>query len=294
MISREHAIATIRSSSLWRQTLALTEVLALWGFLLILLRGDAVWWPALEAWQKEALGGPFLFQGLFFFVLPVGVLLLARRSPQRHGMALRPVGPSARLAWRAFSVIGPFLPVFSLVAFLGWSFTGWRGALVLAPTFLLSFALVVRVTSSFEPPDERPSGWGDTGVLFLALAVGAGIAALAWPEAQVLARAVLFFLFVGFGEELFFRGYVQSRLNRAFGRPWRLGGARVGAGLLMAALVFGAMHALASPPHSSVAWALWTIPGGLTFGYLREKGGSILACAIAHGLFDLPLAFFGA
>src|SRR5262249_35282646 len=45
-----------------------------------------------------------------------------------------------------------------------------------------------------------------------------------WP-------AVLWnFLGAGFGEEVFFRGYIQSRVDAGFGRPWRVWACALGPG----------------------------------------------------------------
>jgi membrane protease YdiL (CAAX protease family) len=99
-------------------------------------------------------------------------------------------------------------------------------------------------------------------------------------------------VFSGFGEEFLWRGYVQSRLNRAFGRPWRLFGIQFGAGLIIASLLFGVQHALNTyKPALGLAslswgWALSTFVGGLMFGAIREKTGTLLAPGIAHGLPD--------
>ena len=41
------------------------------------------------------------------------------------------------------------------------------------------------------------------------------------PLSIAAGRAASLVFFTGLGEELFFRGYVQSRLNGTFGRPWR-------------------------------------------------------------------------
>jgi hypothetical protein len=40
----------------------------------------------------------------------------------------------------------------------------------------------------------------------------------------------------GFGEEIFFRGYIQSRVDQAFGLPFRLLGFEFGPGLLVSSL----------------------------------------------------------
>lgn len=98
------------------------------------------------------------------------------------------------------------------------------------------------------------------------------------------------FACTGFGEELFFRGYVQSRLNWPFGRPYRWLGMAFGPGLILTALLFGAMHVLNGVDYfqGRFEWA-WgsgvvSVCAGLYYGCLRETTGSIVAGGIAHGL----------
>ncbi len=94
------------------------------------------------------------------------------------------------------------------------------------------------------------------------------------------------------GEELYYRGYIQSRVNQEFGRPYRLLGVEFGPGLLVAAFIFGLSHVLNNfnPFVGQYTlnwwWGLWTFFGGLLFGLIREKTGSLLAAGIAHGLPD--------
>jgi uncharacterized protein len=100
------------------------------------------------------------------------------------------------------------------------------------------------------------------------------------------------FFFSGFGEEFVWRGYVQSRLNQAFGRPWQISGIPFGPGLVIASLLFGLTHAFntynpaAGNNELAWGWALFTTLSGLMFGLLREKTGSLLAPGLAHGLPD--------
>jgi membrane protease YdiL (CAAX protease family) len=102
---------------------------------------------------------------------------------------------------------------------------------------------------------------------------------------------VFFLLFVGLGEELLFRGYTQSRLNEAFGRPYRFFGIEWGWGAVFASVLFGLMHLFSGSfnPFLGQAqlaprWALWTFFAGLTDALIREKTGSIIASSVLHGL----------
>jgi membrane protease YdiL (CAAX protease family) len=108
----------------------------------------------------------------------------------------------------------------------------------------------------------------------------------------IVSTIVWQFFLSGFGEEFVFRGYYQSRLNQAFGRPFCLFGIQFGVGLFIASLLFGLLHAFNGyDPVAGFAsldwgWALWTSVGGLFYGVIREKTGTLLAPGIAHGLPD--------
>ena len=113
------------------------------------------------------------------------------------------------------------------------------------------------------------------------------------PLPEVLLTVLWLFFGAGCGEEAFFRGYIQSRVNEAFGRPFTLLGVRFGPGLIISSFLFGLVHALNTVNYFvgryDFAW-LWLIAGffsGLFFGVLREKTGSVLAGAVVHGLEDV-------
>jgi membrane protease YdiL (CAAX protease family) len=105
-----------------------------------------------------------------------------------------------------------------------------------------------------------------------------------------LVSFVFYLAFLGPGEEFLFRGYIQSRLNAAFGCRFRFWGVSFGWGMIITSLFFGVMHVL-NPFNPFLGkfdlylwWGVWTFFGGLTMGYLREKVGSILPGALMHGL----------
>ena len=49
-------------------------------------------------------------------------------------------------------------------------------------------------------------------------------------------------VFCGIGEEVLFRGYIQGRLNKMFGRPFNILGVRFGWGLIITSVIFGGGH----------------------------------------------------
>jgi len=100
-----------------------------------------------------------------------------------------------------------------------------------------------------------------------------------FPEAPVsLALGQL--IVVALPEEVFFRGWLQGRLNQVM--PWqkRIWRAPVGPGLFIAAAMFAGAHYLVSPRPISL---LVFFPG-LMFGYFRETSGSVAGPVIAHAL----------
>jgi membrane protease YdiL (CAAX protease family) len=110
----------------------------------------------------------------------------------------------------------------------------------------------------------------------------------------LIASTIVFqFFFAGFGEEILFRGYMQTRLNEDFGKPWRLKGVSFGPGLLISAALFGVLHLLnpLNPfmgQHGLNVWlAISSSFTGLLFGFVREKTGTVLSPSIAHGLVDI-------
>jgi len=96
-----------------------------------------------------------------------------------------------------------------------------------------------------------------------------------------LLKAGLFqFLLVAIPEEFFYRGYVQTMLNRVWGKPFRLLGVEVGWALLFTSFLFAVSHSMIV-----LRWWHFSIffPS-LAFGWLREKTGSITAGALFHAL----------
>ncbi len=130
-------------------------------------------------------------------------------------------------------------------------------------------------------------------------------------EPKVSARLLLidatwFFIFVGFAEELFFRGYAQSRLNEVFTKKYRK---IIGVdfewhqGTLITGVVFfGLPHILVginpliriyniSLAHIIIAAFASFL--GIIFGIIREKTGGIIIVTILHGLIDFTVYGIG-
>jgi len=115
----------------------------------------------------------------------------------------------------------------------------------------------------------------------------------------VLVDLAWFTVFVGFAEELFFRGYVQARLNEAFDSTY---GSFLGVRfewhqgtLITGVLFFGLPHLLTGVNpftgyfHVGAATILMTLSAcfmGVVWGVLKEETGGIILPAVFHGLLD--------
>jgi membrane protease YdiL (CAAX protease family) len=111
-----------------------------------------------------------------------------------------------------------------------------------------------------------------------------GPIAIQWPDGM-LSRAAAQLLVVAIPEELFYRGYLMTRLDHAIPPRWKILGAQVGPALLIQAALFGLGHFLVDfdPRRLGVAFP------ALLFGFLRARTGSIGASALFHATCNLTM-----
>jgi membrane protease YdiL (CAAX protease family) len=93
-------------------------------------------------------------------------------------------------------------------------------------------------------------------------------------------------LLIALPEEVFFRGYLQTQLDKASPRRWRVMGAGFGVGLPLAALLFGACHILNGGPGRLI-----TAFPGIWYGWLRARTDSIRVPTIYHAASNLLMKF---
>jgi len=100
---------------------------------------------------------------------------------------------------------------------------------------------------------------------------------------DLFAAVVVFGVFASAAEELFFRGYMQTRLAEAWGA------ARA---VVVAAACFGVLHVDVSGVHMALAFAM-----GVYLGWVVERTGSVLPAIVCHivnnVVFTLQTAFGG-
>jgi len=103
--------------------------------------------------------------------------------------------------------------------------------------------------------------------------IGGGVAL------TILMQALYQLLCVGYAEEFFYRGYMQTRLNEVFDpNRFSLFGAQFGWSLPITAILFTIGHSLVTLQW----WQPFIFFPALVFGWMRAKTGNILAAAIFH------------
>lgn len=242
-------------------------------------------------WERQVMGRfPFITYSLIIS-LTLLVLAVTRKDLASYGISLSNFRYHLDIAFTAF------LPVaigFFPIAFIGSNYKQWWGSLIMvvvkiAVLFFLGWML------------RRKPTRNESGILVgaLMLVTFSNLSQKA-PLENPITGFIFYLFFLGLGEEILFRGYIQSRLNEVFGRPFKFFGVPWGWGLVIASVIFGLMHminigslTIAGSWQLEPWWGLWTFFAGFISGFVREKTGSIVAPTILHGLPQALVSLFG-
>jgi len=148
---------------------------------------------------------------------------------------------------------------------------GSLALLVVAPGYTVGFVLWHRPEQPFELERALFLDQGPVGL---------------W---SLLDLALGHLLVVALPEEAFFRGYLQSALDRRSAPKLELWGARLGPGLLVTSVLFALGHFLSIPDAGRLA----VFFPSLLFGWLRARTGGIGAAVVCHALCNLYVIVLG-
>lgn len=266
---------------------ALLEVLFVFALIQAILQLYRV--TALYQWEVQTFGWSYIAM-LPFIGIPALIIWLTHRSWTEYGVSTARWPTNLDIGIKAFLVAS--IPM--IIGQYGPSVLGLDPAarmIFKALMEILAIVLIVWLMNRQKPVLSGRRNLISIGLIILipivvALAVGQ-------LSLVVISTIVWQFIFSGFGEEFVYRGYYQSRLNQAFGRPFCVSEVQFGVGLIVASLLFGLMHAFNGyDPAVGFAsfdweWALSSGMAGLFFGVIREKTGTLLAPGLAHGLPDV-------
>jgi uncharacterized protein len=105
-----------------------------------------------------------------------------------------------------------------------------------------------------------------------------------------LMRFLIFQIFlIALPEEFFFRGFIQSQMNRVFPARFKTLGFAWGWALPLTAFIFALSHTLITFQW----WHFSIFFPGLLFGFLREKTNGLIAPIIIHGISNVMVQGIG-
>lgn len=202
-----------------------------------------------------------------------------------------PITLAAFAAWAAITVVGSRLMAGGTQELGGALGQGVAWPILAAAAFILAVALW-----QGRPEETGLRGVQHPGTLWLAwfpmlYVLGAlGVAvALGLPPAPLMIWVLINTLFVGFSEELMFRGVMLRSFRRRFS---------IWPAVIITSLAFGAVHSLNIFTTGEVAQSLIqscaAALSGLIFIALRLRTGSIWPPMLLHGLWDFATFTLGA
>ncbi len=261
---------------------ALFEVIGVFSLTLLLIVGVSI--SPVGEWERRVTQRPFLEYALMI-AAPLLLLVVGQRNLAEYGLTLRHVKYQFDMATTCL------IPVaIACIPFAFLDYRRWDGALALAGIQIALLFALGRLLES-KPTANEQSLLAACGLVGLASKATVG---------NALSAFVFYLFFLGTGEELLFRGYIQSRLNSAFQKPFEFYGVRWGWGLVITSALFGSMHVLNGASlivgnwQPMWWWGFWTFFSGLVLGWVREKTGGLIAPVLLHGLPQaLAYAFLG-
>lgn len=264
---------------------SIIEVTAVFSLIFLALNGFR--YTSVAAWQTEFLTFPFIEYAIIITV-PLGIIYFTRRNSGTYGITFHNLRYHIDIARTCFIVVVPIaaLKYGFLSPVLGIAYFRWTGALIWSALIIISLILIlilIRKKPAYSALPASPVSWFI--ILFILVYI---IAILTTPYTVRIPAFLFYLIFVGFGEEILFRGYMQSILNASFGRPFRFIGVHWGWGLIITSILFASMHYINPFNPYQLWWAFWTFFSGILYGLLREKTGSIVTPALVHGT---PRAF---
>lgn len=105
-----------------------------------------------------------------------------------------------------------------------------------------------------------------------------------WPASPLKLIAYNLF-FVAIPEEMFYRGYMQTRLDEVYAPRWQVFGAKLGPGVLLTCVLFAFGHSLVILQW----WHVFIVIPSLGFGWLRARTGGIVAGALFHAFCNVTV-----
>lgn len=267
----------------------------------LVLRVIFGWWlltTGFIAFQIDLFYYPYS-AGLMHFGIPLLIIFITGRNLKDYTFTFKNPEYNLEVSINAYLVgIIPWGIGLSLMWIFGMSLfdlptvLGLSAGYVVATFVLFSFLRKWEKTGKLTE-ENAPSLRKNLLVVFVLLLVPIFLGGYYGQlTAQLVSLIVWQLVISGFGEEAFWRGYVQTRLNEGFGKPFEFMGVSFGWGLILTSFLFGLFHVLnpfnpfVGSFEINILWGVFTFFAGIFLGLIREKTGSLIATGVAHGLLD--------
>ena len=250
---------------------------------------------ALTRWEVRTRGGSF-FTGMLMVIIPVIAIIATKLDFEEVGVTRSNWRSSVNAGFKGYLAF--LVPQFMLTFFNGWG-VDYREFGVLAVLLGLVVLLV-----SYLLLMNLGKGTGDISKLGAALMVIIMFIPFVTAFTYDALSLKLFVSFIwhvlvgGFAEEFMFRGYIQSTVNREYGKHWTVRGVKFGPGILVSSTLYGLSRAMrAMKPWSgvytiNVGWGLYAFALGLFYGVIREATGDLIGSGTANAMIDGVGAIF--
>ena len=268
----------------------------------VLMKLFSIWFDSILAGINVSSGWRTFIFGLQAIVIPVAIIWLLKRKWSVYGFSIHKFRPVIH-----YGFIGALLMMLlgAGIGFLrshGINQNGMEGSLILSAIAIIMIILFVLAARLSKKREARRKDFKfriayKLFILVVLVSCPIIVAIVRGSNVTGIIAWDFYFLFmVGFGEEIKYRGYFQSRINEEFGRPWQVFAIPFGPGLIVVSILFGLSHigqfGVFNPFLGQYTINPWmgvqAFLGSLFFGLIREKADSLIASGIAHGV---PNAF---
>jgi membrane protease YdiL (CAAX protease family) len=268
----------------------------------ILMKFFSIWLDSILVNADVDSGWRTFFFGLQAIIIPVAIIGFSGRKWSTYGLSLKDSKSQIHYGFAGAMIMMILGLGFGFLKSRGISTSGRTGSIVMSLIAIIMIALFVFIFRKSKKNDKTEKKLKIRLIYqlsILLIMIGSPIVAALIKRNNVqgiIAWDLYFLIMVGFGEEIKFRGYFQSRINEGYGRPWKFFGISFGPGLLIVSLLFGLSHIIQfgvfNPflgQYNINPWmGLQAFFGGFFYGIIREKSESIVSSGIAHGV---PNAF---
>lgn len=235
---------------------------------------------SLIRWEGRTIGGSY-FTGILMVVLSIVASILTKLDFEEVGIKTGDWKKSLNMGFKGF--LSLLIPQSILTLYWAWGLdyrNYWQIALLQSILIIVVTYLLIRNIGKNKSDISSFRIILVVVILLTPLIMGFKLGTL---SIRLLTTFIWQIIVGGFSEEILFRGYIQSTVNREYGTNWRISGVRFGPGLLLSSLLYGLSRGLRT---MNFGWTVYTFILGLFYGMIREASGDIIGPGSTNAIID--------